>query len=118
MRMASERGGSKGGIPVSLQDVSSSASRELLHHESGAAARDMGDDGGAAMNLWHQSEVAREGQLYLLPFAQPEIFRFDEHAVGSEILGLENSALSPRHHHIDGGPCSVAGVQAPPHPFG
>jgi hypothetical protein len=75
MRMASERGGSKGGIPVSLQDVSSAANNglrrliqvkkrgrqrrlsagELFHHQAGAAASDVGHDGSAPMNFRDQT---------------------------------------------------------------
>ena len=117
MRIASERGGSKGGIPVSLQDVSSSAARELLHHEARAAARDVRDNRRAAMNLRHQSQVDRECQLDLLPLAKTQIFRLNKHAVRAQILCFANSALPAGHHHVHCCARAVAGVQSSLHPY-
>src|SRR5271168_558155 len=118
MRIASERGGSKGGIPVSLQDASSSAARELLHHESGTAAGDVRHDGGAPMNLGDQSQIDGEGELHLLSLAQAEVFRFDEDAVCTQVFSLADPALATGHHHVHGRACAVSGVQATLHPSG
>jgi hypothetical protein len=72
--------------------------------------------GGTAMDLGHQSQVDREGQLYLLSFAQSKIFRFDEDAVRAQVLRFADPALASRHHHVDRCACAVAGVQATLHP--
>src|SRR5580704_8506424 len=92
-----------------------SAAGELLHHEAGAAARHVRNDGRTAMDLGDESQVDGERELHMLSLAQTEILRLDEHAVGAQILGLADPALTPRHHHIDRGTCAVAGVQTTLH---
>ena len=77
------RGGGQGGIAVQFTACieAASAAGEMFHHQARAAARDVRDDRGTAMNLGHQSQVDRECQLHLLALAQAKVFRLYEDAV-------------------------------------
>lgn len=89
-----------------------SAVAVVLHHQARAAARDVGDDRRAPVNLGHGAEVDGKGELHLLALSQAEVARLDEHAVCAQVLRLAELALAPRIYDVHRGAGSVASVQS------
>src|SRR5712671_1401582 len=82
-----------------------------VHHQAGAAARNMRYDGGAAMYLGDRAQVDGEGELHLLSLAQAERSGADEHTVGAQIDRAAEAALARRHHDVYRGARPMACVQ-------
>lgn len=65
--------------------VSARGLGEGFHHQSGAAARNMGDDRGAAMQLGDGAEVDGEREHHLLAFTQTEVGGLDENTGRAQV---------------------------------
>lgn len=82
----------------------------MFHHQTGAAACDVRDDGRASMDFGHQSEIDRECQLHLLTLVQPETFGLHKDTICAEIHGPADPALASRQNHVDRRSGAMAGV--------
>jgi len=76
---------------ATLQRLSTSAG-EAFHHQPRAAACDVRDDGGAAMNFGDHAKIDGEGELDSGAFLQTHVGGFDKHAIRAEIFGATQSA--------------------------
>src|SRR5689334_17958732 len=89
-----------------------------LHQQPGAAARNVRDNGGAAMELGDGAEIDREREFDLLSLAQTQIRGFDEDAGGTEIHRATQLASAARDIDVDGSSGAVPGVQSAFHGSG
>jgi hypothetical protein len=64
-----------------------------FHHETGTPTRDVGDDGGTPMQLGHDAETDRKGELHGLAGAQTQVTGFDEHAACAQVLSTTQAPL-------------------------
>jgi hypothetical protein len=70
------------------------------------------NDRRAPMQLGDRSQIDRESQHHLLPFAQSEIGRFNEYPGGAQIDCFAELPTATRNGDIDNGSCTVPRVQA------
>ena len=57
----------------------------ILHHQAGAAARNVRDDRGAAMQLGDGAEADGKREFDGLALAQAHVAGLDEHASGAQV---------------------------------
>lgn len=93
----------------------SACASEAFHHQSGAASRNMRDDGRTTMNFRHDAEVDGKGQVHRRAFFQTEVLGLDEDAVRAQVASPAQFTRSPWYGNIDGGACAMASVEASLH---
>src|SRR5512145_1683466 len=86
-----------------------------LHHQAGAAARDVRDDRGAAMQLGHGAEADGERELDGLALAQAHVAGLDENAGRAQVAGAAKTMTLTGQQHVNGRAGPVACRESPLH---
>jgi hypothetical protein len=64
-----------------LRNVELASARKTFHHQTRSTFRNVGDDGGTAMDLGDYAKVDGEGKMDGGTFPQAQVFCFDEYTV-------------------------------------
>lgn len=95
--------------------IGSAGAGQAFHHQARAAARDMGDDGRAAVDLRYHAKIDGKGQLNGRALLQAHVIGFDEYAIGAEIHCAAQFAGAPWHRDEYDGSCLVSVVESSLH---